>query len=70
MAVVKQGYKLPPVAPAVPPAYELAWLALLPTTSPALTTDEQARVRSIKNNASDSRVVARAAAILTANGTP
>ena len=61
---------LPPVLPPVFGNAEIAWLAMLPTTSPALTSAEQARVRAIKATGVDPRVVARATAVLSANGTP
>jgi hypothetical protein len=48
----------------------VAWLAVLPTTAPALTTAEQGRVRAIRDSAVDDRVKTQAQAILTANGTP
>ena len=67
---VQQGTQLPPVVPPVPNAYEVAWLGTLPTTAPALSATEQARVRAIRNGAADQRVKDRAQLVLTANGTP
>jgi len=68
--LLPQGVQLPAVVRPVPNAYEVAWLGILPTTAPALTTDELAKVRSILAAATDQRVKDRAQAVLTANGTP
>lgn len=68
--VLQQGTQLPPVVRPLPTAYEVAWLGVLPTSAPALTADEQAKVRSIRDGAADQRVKDRAQAALTANGTP
>lgn len=68
--LLPQGVQLPPAVRPVPNAYEVAWLGILPTAAPALTTDEQAKVRSIRAGATDQRVKDRAQAVLTANGTP
>ena len=67
---LKQGFQLPLYRKTVPSAYDAAWLALLPTSAPALSADEQARVRSIRDGAAEQRVKDRAQAVLTANGTP
>ena len=64
------GTKVPAYAKPLPNTFEVAWLALMPTTAPALSTNEQVRVRSIRDNATDQRVKDRAQAVLTANGTP
>lgn len=54
----------------LPGAEDVAWLSVLPTTSPALTAGEERRVRAIRDAAVDQRVKDRAQAVLTANGTP
>lgn len=65
-----QGFQLPPVQQPAPHAYEVAWLATVPTAAPALTPDEVARVKAIRAGATEPRVRDRAQAVLTANGTP
>lgn len=67
---LQQGTQLPPYQMPAPNAYEVAWLAVLPTTTPKLSTDEVTRVRAIRSWAVDSRVRDRAQAVLDANGTP
>lgn len=49
-----------------PTAAQLAWLALIPTTSPALTTDERAQITAIRRNAVDARTRARCDLLLSA----
>lgn len=65
-----QGTQLPAYQMTAPTAYDVAWLAVVPTAGPALTADELARVRNIRAGATEARVRDRAQAILTANGTP
>lgn len=67
---LQQGHQLPPVQPPESSAYDVAWLAVLPTTAPALSGAELAKVRTIRSGATDARVKDRAQAVLTANGTP
>lgn len=38
-------------SPVPPLAQDIAWLALLPTTAPALTADERARIQRIRDGA-------------------
>jgi hypothetical protein len=44
---------------AAPTAAQLAWLSLIPTTSPALTPDERGLITAIRNRAVDNRTRAR-----------
>ncbi len=67
---LKQGYQLPPIVAPLAGSEDVAWLAVLPTTSPALTAAEERRVRAIRDAAVDQRVKDRANAVLSANGTP
>jgi len=53
-----------------PSTYDVAWLAMFPTTAPALTTEEHSRITRIRDGATDPRVKARAQAVLTADGAP
>jgi len=49
---------------------DVAWLCCLSITavaSPALTTEEQGRVRMLRDKATDARVRARAATVATLN---
>jgi hypothetical protein len=68
--VLPQGSQLPPVQTPLPPAAEVAWLALLPTAAPALTAAEVERVRALRSGTVDARIKTRAQAVLTANGSP
>ena len=67
---LKQGFQLPPYRKTVPSAYDVAWLGVLPTAAPALSTDEVSKVKAIRVGATEPRVRDRAQAVLTANGTP
>lgn len=64
------GTQLPPYQATAPSAYDVAWLAVVPTSAPALSADELAKVRAIRAGATEARVRDRAQAVLAANGTP
>ena len=48
-----------------PTAVQLAWLALIPTTAPALTADERGLITQIRNRAVDNRTIARCNLLLS-----
>jgi hypothetical protein len=70
MSKLPQAFQLPPVIGRPPTPDDVAWVAMLPTTAPALTSAEVMRLKTIRTAATDGRVRERTQAVLTANGTP